>query len=177
MSLIDLIKTHCLNDAQAGNWSAVSAKLNAQTAVVRNPKSWTMADLIGLVGAEGAALVGGTIQAAGASNPIFAGAWIALNVTGLQLHSEERQQMIDGLASAGTWPNELRDAVKAAGVTTEPLVVASANSCEAAWAIYKINQRRQAWDTLSAVIRSGIESGSLSDNAAVVAAVQSTLGV
>lgn len=29
MSLIDLIKTHCLADAESGNWSAVAATLNA----------------------------------------------------------------------------------------------------------------------------------------------------
>lgn len=30
MSLIDLIKTHCSADAEAGNWSAVAETLNAQ---------------------------------------------------------------------------------------------------------------------------------------------------
>ena len=59
MTLIDLIKTHALTPAQAGDWSAVAATLNAQTVEVRNAKSWTMADLITLLGAESAAVIGG----------------------------------------------------------------------------------------------------------------------
>lgn len=136
MLLIDLIKSYCLAEAQAGDWITVAAIVNSKTVEVRNPKSWTMADLIGLVGAEGAALVGGTIQAAGSSNPIFAGAWIALNVTGLQLHTDDRQQMIDGLALAGNWPDDLKDLVKSAGVTHRTILgdLVSPEQCQAAWA-------------------------------------------
>jgi hypothetical protein len=177
MSLIDLIKAYCLSDAKPGNWEAVAATLNARTVIVRNPKSWTFADLIGLVGVEGAALIGGTIQAAGASNPIFASAWIALSVAGLQLHSDDRQQMIDELASAGSWPDQLRDTVKSAGVTIEPLASTSAIECEAAWVAYNLNQRRQGWDTIAAEIRAGIESGILTDNGAIVSAIQTAMGV
>jgi len=135
--LTDLIKQHALADAQAGNWSAVAKTLNAQTVEVRNPKSWTMADLISLLGVESAAVVGGTIQAAGASNPIFAGAWIALNVTGLQLHTDERQAMIAGLATAGSWPSGLATAVKSAGLTYTSLAgsVVTAADCQSAWAV------------------------------------------
>jgi hypothetical protein len=131
--LIDLIKTHALTEAQSGDWSAVAAILNAPTVEVRNPKSWTMADLIGLVQPEGAALVGGTIKVAGATNPIFDGAWIALNVAGLQLHTDERQKMIDSLALAGNWPDQLRDTVKAVGLSYTSLSDATAEQCEAAW--------------------------------------------
>ena len=133
--LIDLIKTHALANAQAGDWSAVAATLNAQTVEVRNDKSWTMADLITLLGAEAAALVGGTIQAAGATNPIFAGAWLALNITGLQLHTDERQAMIAGLADAAGWPAELKAAALAAGLTYTALSDATAEECEAAWTV------------------------------------------
>jgi hypothetical protein len=142
--LIDAIKTHALTEAQSGDWSAVAAILNAPTVEVRNPKSWTMADLIGLVGAQSAATVGGTIQAAGANSPIFAGAWIALNVTGLQLHTAERQAMIDGLAAAGSWPDQLRDTVKAAGLTYTSLSDATAEQCQAAW---DTDQLSQIWTT------------------------------
>jgi len=133
--LIDLIKTHALASAQASDWAAVASTLNAQTVEVRNPKSWTMADLITLVGAEGAALVGGTIQAAGVTNPIFSGAWLALNITGLQLHTDERQVMIAGLADAAGWPIELTAAVKAAGLSYEALSNATADDCRKAWTV------------------------------------------
>jgi hypothetical protein len=142
--LIDLIKTHALANAQAGNWAAVAAILNAQTVEVRNPKSWTMADLITLLGAESAAVVGGTIQAAGATNPIFNGAWLALNITGLQLHTDERQAMIAALADAAGWPAELKAAALAAGLTYTSLSDATSEQCQAEW---ERNALAQSWTT------------------------------
>ena len=133
--LIDIIKANALVAAQAGDWSAVAATLNAQTVEVRNDKSWTMADLITLLGAESAAVIGGTIQAAGATNPIFAGAWLALNITGLQLHTDERQAMIAGLADAAGWPAELKAAALAAGLTYTSLADATADDCQKAWTV------------------------------------------
>jgi hypothetical protein len=135
--LIDIIKANALAAAQAGDWSALAATLNAQTVEVRNDKSWTMADLISLLGAESAAVIGGTIQAAGVSNPIFAGAWLALNITGLQLHTDERQAMIAGLADAAGWPEGLKAAALAAGLTYTSLAgeTVTAEDCEAAWVL------------------------------------------
>lgn len=143
MTLIDLIKTHALTAAQAGDWAAVAATLNAQTVEVRNPKSWTMADLITLLGAESAALVGGTIQAAGATNPIFAGAWLALNITGLQLHTDERQAMITGLADAAGWPGELKAAALSAGLTYTSLSgsTVTADQCQSAYESARLAQQ------------------------------------
>lgn len=135
--LANLINQHALADAQSGDWSAVAAILNAPTVEVRNQKSWTMADLITLLGAESAAVVGGTIKAAGATNPIFAGAWLALNITGLQLHTDERQEMIAGLADAAGWPEELKLAALAAGLTYAPLAgsTVTADDCRKAWTV------------------------------------------
>jgi hypothetical protein len=163
MSLIDLIKTHCLNDAQAGNWSAVAATLNAQTAIVRNPKSWTMADLITLLGAESAAVIGGTIQAAGSTNPIFAGAWLALNITGLQLHTDERQAMISGLADAAGWPAGLKAAALAAGLTYTSLAgsVVTAAECQSAWSIDSLNSEWVTWmnEVINPLLAAGDAAG------------------
>jgi hypothetical protein len=96
-----------------------------------------MADLITLLGPESAAVVGGTIQAAGIANPIFAGAWLALNITGLQLHTDERQVMIAGLADAAGWPAGLKAAALAAGLTYTSLAgsVVTAAECQAAWTL------------------------------------------
>ena len=147
--LVDAIKTHALAAAQAGDWSAVAATLNAQTVEVRNAKSWTMADLITLLGAESAAVIGGTIQAAGVTNPIFAGAWLALNITGLQLHTDERQAMISGLADAAGWPAELKAAALAAGLTYTSLAgeAVTTDDCRKAWTI---SETRQTVNLLSA---------------------------
>ncbi len=159
--LIDLIKTHALASAQAGNWSAVAATLNAETVAVRNPKSWTMADLITLLGAESAAVIGGTIQAAGASNPIFAGAWLALNITGLQLHTDERQVMIAGLADAAGWPIELKAAALSAGLTHTSLSDATAAECEAAWAVDSLQSEWVTFlnETINTLLSSGDRAG------------------
>ena len=155
--LIDIIKTHALASAQTGDWTAVAATLNAQTVEVRNPKSWTMADLITLLGAESAAVIGGTIQAAGATNPIFAGAWIALNVTGLQLHSDERQAMIAGLAQAAGWPSELTAAALAAGLTHTSLSDATAAECQSAFETDRLQSAWATWlnETVNPLIAAG----------------------
>jgi 3-deoxy-D-manno-octulosonic-acid transferase len=170
--LIDIIKTHALAAAQAGNWSAVAATLNAQTVEVRNDKSWTMADLITLLGAESAAVIGGTIQATGASNPIFAGAWLALNITGLQLHTNERQAMITGLADAAGWPAGLKTAALAAGLTHTSLAgsVVTAAECQSAWAIDSLNSEWVTWlnETINPLLSAGDSAGL---NAAIEAKV------
>lgn len=144
--LIDIIKTHALAEAEASNWSAVAALLNAQTVEVRNDKSWTMADLITYLGPESAAIVGGTIQAAGVANPIFAGAWLAINITGLQLHTDERQAMIQSLATEAGWPAELTSAALSAGLTYTSLAgtVVTAEQCSEAW---ESNALSQQWAT------------------------------
>jgi hypothetical protein len=145
--LSQLIREHALTEAQASNWTSVAATLNAQTVEVRNQKLWTMADLITLLGPESAAVIGGTIQAAGATNPIFAGAWLALNITGLQLHTDERQAMIAGLADAAGWPAELKAAALAAGLTYTSLSDATADDCQKAWIV---SETRRTVNLLSA---------------------------
>lgn len=76
-----------------------------------------VADLIATVGVEGCGLVLGTLQAASQANPVLAAAYQALVTVGISLSDDLRQGMIDQLSAAGKWPDELRDAVKALGVT------------------------------------------------------------
>ena len=170
--LIDLIKTHALAAAQAGDWSAVAATLNAQTVEVRNDKSWTMADLITLLRAESAAVIGGTIQAAGVTNPIFAGAWLALNITGLQLHTDERQAMIAGLADAAGWPEGLKAAALAAGLTYTSLAgsTVTAAECQSAWAIDSLNSEWVTW--LYEVVNPLLSAGDIAGMNAALAGKQ-----
>jgi hypothetical protein len=175
--LSQLIREHALADAQAGNWPAVAAILNAETVEVRNPKSWTMADLITLLGAESAAVVGGTIQAAGVTNPIFAGAWLALNITGLQLHTDERQAMIAGLADAAGWPIELKAAALSAGLTYTSLSDATAEECEVAWVLdLKSLALAAVTDTAAEAAREEYRKAE-STPASIIAAAVAVLGV
>jgi hypothetical protein len=79
-----------------------------------------VADLIDAVGLEGAGLVLGTLQDASATNPILAAAYQALTTVGISLSDDLRQGMIDSLAVAGSWPNEVLDGVKSLGRLTQP---------------------------------------------------------
>jgi hypothetical protein len=66
---------------------------------------------------------------------------LALNITGLQLHTDERQAMISGLADAAGWPVQLKAAALAAGLTYTSLAgsVVTAAQCQSAWSIDSLN--------------------------------------
>jgi hypothetical protein len=113
--LYDVIQTYALAEAQASDWAGVLAKLTAKSIKKKDNKLHVLGDLMRVIGIEQTMLVGATIQQAGAQNPIMAGAWIALNTTGLQLADDERQAMLDGLALAGSWPDDTKNKVKELG--------------------------------------------------------------
>jgi hypothetical protein len=79
-----------------------------------------VADIINAVGLEACGLVLGTLQAAATNNPILAAAYQALVTVGISLSDDLRQSMIDQLAVAGSWPDLVRDSVKALGRVTQP---------------------------------------------------------
>jgi hypothetical protein len=79
-----------------------------------------VADIIAAVGVNDGGLVLGTLQAAAATNPILAAAYQALVTVGISLSDDLRQGMIDQLALAGSWPDSVRDAIKALGRVTQP---------------------------------------------------------
>ena len=118
--MINLILQHVLSEVEANDYATAVAKLNDKNILVRNPKHWTIGDLTTVVGTEGAAVVAYTIEKAGTGDSpqaaLFRGAFLAVNNTGLQLHTDDRQVMIDQLALAGGWPAPLTTAVKEAGV-------------------------------------------------------------
>lgn len=119
--MIGLILQHVLAEVESGDYAGAVAKLNAKTISVRNPKLWTIGDLSAAIGTEGAAVVAYTIEKAGIGDSpqaaLFRGAFLAVNNNGIQLHTDERQTMIDQLAAGGGWSDSLKNAVKAAGVT------------------------------------------------------------
>lgn len=175
-NIYDIILQYAIEDANAGNWNAVATKLNTETVVNRNPKSWTVSDLITYLGEDDAVTVCNTIKQAALSNPIFDGAWIALNTTGVQLGQDNRQAMIDGLAAAGNWSNTLRDKVKSAGVTRKTpaaaygLPAVTASQCQASWGKFLFEQK---WsELLNTVIFPAAETG---DKNAIVAALNQVI--
>lgn len=78
-----------------------------------------VADIIAAVGLDSSRIVLGTLQAAAAQDPVLAAAYQALVTVGISLSGADRQAMIDTLAIAGSWTNEVRNAVKALGGTTQ----------------------------------------------------------
>ena len=91
-----------------------------ETVTTNTNRQIIVADIIAAVGLEASGLVLGTLQAAAASNPILAAAYQALVTVGISLSDDLRQGMIDQLAVAGSWPNIVRDSVKALGRVIQP---------------------------------------------------------
>lgn len=131
--LINLIREHALADAEGGNWPAVAATLNALTTEVTDTTHWSF----GLMMSQGqlpADLVKGIAEAvkiAAAVNPLMESAFIAFSTTGLQLHTDERQAMIEAIGAG--LPSEAVAAVKALGRRTVVVVATNAQSCQDAW--------------------------------------------
>jgi len=78
------------------------------------------ADITAVVGLEATALIVGTMKAASAANPLMDTIIIAMSTNGLSLSTAERQGVIDALATAGQWPTEVCNAVKALGGASKP---------------------------------------------------------
>jgi hypothetical protein len=89
------------------------------TVSTQTNKQVIVADIIEAVGMQSARVVLGTLQAAAAQDPVLAAAYQALVTVGISLSGDDRQSMLDQLAVAGSWSNEVRDAVKALGVVTQ----------------------------------------------------------
>lgn len=79
-----------------------------------------VADITAVIGLEATALVVGTMKAAAATNPLMDTIIIAMSTNGLSLSTPERQAIIDSLATAGQWPDAIRDAIKALGGVWRP---------------------------------------------------------
>lgn len=145
--LINLIREHALAEAQAGNWAAVAATLNALTETVTDTTHWSF----GLMMSQGnlpSDLVTGiasAVKQAAQVNPLMESAFIAFSTTGLQLHTDERQAMIEAIGAG--LPVQVVAAVKALGVRTVSVITTDAESCEAEWvrsvAYTELNERIQ----------------------------------
>jgi hypothetical protein len=79
----------------------------------------------------------------------------------LQLHTDERQVMIAGLADAAGWPAELKSAALAAGLTYTSLSDATAAECESAWSIDSLNSKWVTWmnEVINPLLAAGDSEG------------------
>lgn len=120
-----LLLGHVSTECQAAQWQAAADKLNAYTLEVPNKRQWTFSDLetVGNLGFAGFVTVARTMDAAAATMPELKPAITAMSSgQGITLYQPERQAMIDQLAVAGSWPDELKTAVKEAGIEHKNLV-------------------------------------------------------
>jgi hypothetical protein len=179
MTLAELIKQNAQAAADAGNWSAVATTVRALglRAPSRKCGSVETAAALAVVGVNWAAVM----------------EVIDDDATGrfiLTMLAAEGVQW--GHALTVPYLRSKQGAVlTAAGVDalielSSPMLhlLLTASDCQSAMqadaaqaALETLRQRRQQWDVIAADIRSRIESGALTDNAAVLAAVQSALGV
>ena len=91
-----------------------------ETEFVPTNATITVASIVAAVGLDAGRLVVGTINVAATQDPILAASSQALATVGMSLSSPDRQSLVDQLAVAGSWPDSVRDAVKALGGVDRP---------------------------------------------------------
>jgi hypothetical protein len=75
----------------------------------------TVAEIVTAVGTDAARLVVGTLQAGAGLDPLLSSSYQAISTVGMSLSGSDRQAMIDELAVGGSWPDAVRDGIKALG--------------------------------------------------------------
>lgn len=136
----------------------------------------TVGHITDAVGMDASRLVIGTVQAGADQDPLLQAAMHALYTTGMLLSPPDRQDMIDQLALAGEWPDEVRDAVKALGIDNRPRwqVEGRAEEPTLVSVQAEINQEqlRDWWTAQQAVVSEGIFDGTITTKTAAVNAIE-----
>lgn len=115
MSLIDAVIAIGVNETNAN----IIADLDTVITLSTNTQSFTVNQLKFALNNDLNALrlVIGTLKSAGDADPLIWGFSQKIMTTGISFADDEAQAMIDSLAVAGSWPDNVRDAIKAIGVT------------------------------------------------------------
>lgn len=145
------LMAHVSAECEAADWQAAADKLNAYDIPYNITKSYTLGDLIELLGIDDARVIAGTMKAASA-DPIIDGAYQAMMSRGIMLYQPERQALIDGLATAGGWSDALKAKAKQAGISYQNRLggtEASPITCtaEEVEAVYKKGKLEAWWET------------------------------
>ena len=118
----DLINKYAATEANAGDWQGVVDKLNTPSIVVLDDTKWTLGMIQLKLGVDPARTMAAGVKAAGDIDPIVGSAYIAMSTVGLQLHTDERQAMVDVVGQQAGWSSDLIASLKALGkVTKTPL--------------------------------------------------------
>lgn len=152
---------------------------NALAELVEQPVELpiTVSEITNAVGMDGARLVVGTIQQAATQDPLLGPSLTALSTTGMRLDSPERQGMIDQLAVAGSWPDQLRDTVKSLGVRivsryTSLGGVGDDPTLEQVQSAINQHALQAWWSAQEAVVSEGVFDGTLTTKADAVDAIE-----
>lgn len=138
MTLTERIQQHASAEATAKDWDKVAEILNALTVVVRDSTPLTYARITREFGDAVRQKVAGTLRAIAASQHPLAGevsdAHVVLlnELVGLDISSDDRQAVIDLIATAGGWSTDEAVAIKSLGVRVEFVIVTTTAECEAA---------------------------------------------
>lgn len=143
--LANLVNQHALADAQSGDWDAVAATLNALRSEVVDEMHWSFGLMMsqGQLPQELVVGIAAAVKTAAAVNPLMESAFIAFSTTGLQLHTAERQSMIESIGAG--LPSEAVAAVKSLGVRSVPVISTTAEQCQSAYESARLSQQ---WSTL-----------------------------
>lgn len=133
--LANLINQHALADAQAGNWDAVANALNDLRSQIIDQTHWSFGLMMsqGQLPQELVSGIAAAVKTAASVNPLMESAFIAFSTTGLQLHTAERQSMIESIGVG--LPSEAVAAVKSLGVRSASVVTTTADECRKAWTV------------------------------------------
>lgn len=182
MELITAINQHCRAAAESGDWPGVVATLRAITitAPARECFGVETADALDSVGDRRRA-----IMLALQNDPDGRYCLQKLASDGVLWAHRLTVKLMDGLIAAGVMTATDKAAlIQLSSPTIRPFadiiendIVAAMQAQAAQQALELIRQRRQQWDSIASNIRSRIESGELGNDAAVLAAVQSAVGV
>lgn len=135
----------------------------------------TISDITAAVGDDAARLAVGTITAASAQDPLLGPALTAMSTTGIDLSAVSRQAMVDQLAVAGSWPNVVRDKIKALGGTTKPRWKIEGYIVQPT--LQQVTDEatradtRNWWNARSAVVADGLHSGTITTQQQVIDAI------
>ena len=169
--LANLINQYASSEANAGNWQGVVTALTTPSIVVQNDKAWTLGMIQLELGVDTARTVAGGIKAAGDVDPIVGSAYIAMSTVGMQLHTDDRQAMVDVVGQSAGWSSDLIESLKELGkkvispVEQAGIPAPTEAECQEVWEAQELDQQ---WTTLQNEVIRPVEH----DRALLVAALR-----
>ena len=113
--LIDLINKYASAEANAVDWQGVVNVLTTPSIVVLDDTAWTLGAIQVQLGVDTARTVAAGMKAVGEVDPIVGSAYIAMSTVGMQLHTDDRQAMVDVVGQAAGWSSDLIKSLKELG--------------------------------------------------------------